>query len=55
MEKEKTELKTWACWDQIAHDSYTNELKDSGITLHELLVNEIELDYLKAEEPKLYW
>jgi hypothetical protein len=26
-----TEIKTWAKYDEVAHDRYTEELKDEGI------------------------
>ena len=31
-----TEIKTWAKYDEIAHDRYTEELKEEGITAEEI-------------------
>jgi hypothetical protein len=43
--EEFVELKTWAKYDEIAHDYYTKELMSNGMTKHSLSLIESDMEY----------
>jgi hypothetical protein len=47
------QIKNWATYDEIAHEEYTNKLKNAGISSEEILNASMDYEYMQKVYDKL--